>query len=34
MKLIFCMWLGVHKYIDLIQSIYMGVVKHTQAFQK
>ena len=29
MKLIFCMWLDIHKYICLIQSIYMDVVKHT-----
>ena len=34
MKLIYHMWLGVHKYIYLIQSIYMGVVKHNWAFQK
>ena len=34
MKLIYRMWLGVHKYIYLIQSIYMVVVKHTWAFQK
>ena len=34
MKLFFCMWLGTHKYIYLIQSIHMGVVRHTMVFQK
>ena len=34
MKLIFCMWLGIHKYIYLIQSINVGVVRHTMAFRK
>ena len=29
MKLTFYMWLGVHKYIYLIQSIYMDMGKHT-----
>ena len=33
-KFIFCMWLGIHKYIYLIQSIYMSVVKHIWVFQK
>ena len=33
-KLIFCVWLGIHKYIDLIQSIHMVVVRHTWACQK
>ena len=28
----FCMWLGIHKVIYLIQSIYMGIVRH--AWQK
>ena len=34
MKLIFCIWLGTHKHISLIQSIHMGVVRHTWEFQK
>ena len=33
-KLIFCVWLGIHKYIYLIQSIHIDVVRHTKAFQK
>ena len=32
MKLFFCMWLDTHKYIYLIQSIHMGVVRHTRVF--
>ena len=28
------MWLGMHKYIFMSQSIYMGVVRHTWAYQK
>ena len=28
------MWLGIHKYICLIQSIHMGVVRHTCVFKK
>ena len=34
MKLIYCMLLGIYKYIYLIQSIHMGVVRPTWAFQK
>ena len=34
MKLIYCMLLGIQKYIYLIQSIHMGVVRPTWAFQK
>ena len=30
----FCMLLGIHKYIYIIQSIHVGVVKHTWACQK
>ena len=33
-KLMFSLWLGKYKHISLIQSIHMGVVKHTWAFQK
>ena len=29
MKLISCMWLGIHKYICSIRFIYMSVVRHT-----
>ena len=33
MKLIFYIWLGTHKDIYLIQSIRMGVIRHTWIFQ-
>ena len=33
-KLIFYMWLGIHKYIYLVQFIDMGMVRHTWIFQK
>ena len=32
MQLIFCMCLGIHKYIYLILSIHMGVVRQCQSF--
>ena len=32
--LIFCMRLAIHKYIYLIPSIDVGVVRHTWVFQK
>ena len=34
MKLIFCIWLSIHKYNFLIQPIHIGVLKHLWAFQK
>ena len=34
MKLLFCIWLVMHKYICLIQSIHMGVVRRTCVLQK
>ena len=34
MNLIFFMWLGIHKYMYLIQSIHMGVVRHILTCQK
>ena len=34
MRVIFCMRLGIHKYIYLIQSIHTCVVRHACAFQK
>ena len=33
-KLLFWMWLGIHKCICLIQSIRIGVVRHPWVFQK
>ena len=32
-KLIFCMCLGIQKYIYLIQPIHVGVIRHIWAFQ-
>ena len=29
MYLNFCLWLGIQKYIYMIQSIYMGLIRHT-----
>ena len=34
MNLVFCLWLDVHKYIYMIQSIHMGVARHTWTCQK
>ena len=34
MNLPFCMWLGMHKYIYMIQSIHVGVFRHTWVCQK
>ena len=33
MNLIYYMWLGVYKYIYLIQSIHMSIDRHTWALQ-
>ena len=34
MKLVFCMWLGIQKYIYLIQSIHMGCGQAYQGLEK
>ena len=34
MIIIFCMWLGIPKYTCFIQSIHVGLVKHTWELQK
>ena len=34
MTLIFCMSLGIHNYVFMIQSIHLSVVRHTKASQK